>query len=92
MATYPLVACASSYKDNAKAVFPEPVLTPQEAFDTYLTHASAQEFFVEYVNASIAIAAAGKEFISKLSNSRPFSKSGRRLKPDWSDHGGCFPH
>lgn len=57
-----------SYKDNAcpNAIAP---VTPQAAFLTYQTHASVQNFWNPYINASQVINAAGKEFISMLAAS-----------------------
>jgi hypothetical protein len=55
------------YKDNAcdNAAVPMP---PQTAFLTYQTHASVQNFWNPYINASQAINAAGKEFIMLETN------------------------
>ena len=61
------------YKDNAcvnapppAAGLPPPVfLTPAQAFSTYQTHSSAQNFFNAYVNASLQVAAAGKDLVSE---------------------------
>ncbi|KIO19625.1 hypothetical protein M407DRAFT_30738 [Tulasnella calospora MUT 4182] len=52
------------YKDNAcaNALIPMP---PQDAFLTYQTHSSAQNFWNPYVNASQIINAAGKDFINQ---------------------------
>lgn len=55
------------YKDNAcpNAIAP---VTPQAAFLTYQTHASVQNFWNPYINASQVINAAGKEFIMLETN------------------------
>ncbi|KAG8985974.1 hypothetical protein FRB90_004327 [Tulasnella sp. 427] len=55
------------YKDNAcgNALVP---MTPEAAFLTYQTHASVQNFWNPYINASQAINAAGKEFIMLETN------------------------
>lgn len=64
------------YKDDActnpapppPGVIPPVLLTGPQAFATYQTHASAQEFFVPYLNASVQLAAAGKDLIMLETN------------------------
>lgn len=53
-----------SYKDAACANALVPI-TGAQAFGTYLTHASAQEFWFPYQNASAMVAAAGKDLVSE---------------------------
>lgn len=56
-----------SYKDEAfcSGNLSSATLTPQAAFDSYLSHGSVQNFFFPYLNASEQVAAAGKDLVSE---------------------------
>ncbi|KAG9013661.1 hypothetical protein FRB94_001223 [Tulasnella sp. JGI-2019a] len=59
------------YKDIGPCVNNNPLApdsTPQASFDSYLSHASAQNFWFPYINASIQVAAAGKDFVMLETN------------------------
>ncbi|KAG8908254.1 Endochitinase 1 [Tulasnella sp. 403] len=63
-AQYLQFVAVQHYKDAACTSTTVPViLTSQQAYDSYLSHTAVTNFFLPYKNASIAINAAGKDFV-----------------------------